>query len=70
MIQVSSFVADAHFHIGSFSLSVLSGKLMFRNLKLITKNYSVRVNDGYIIFRWWRPYRFTQWPKQQGWFFK
>jgi len=40
---------------GSFSISVLSGKVMFRDVYLVTKNYSVRIQLGLAIFRWWRP---------------
>ena len=44
------------FQIGSLSWSVLPGKVMFRNLAYITSDYTVRVQDGYLIFRWWRTY--------------
>jgi len=40
---------------GSFSVSVLSGKVMFRDVYFITKDYSVRIQLGLAIFRWWRP---------------
>ena len=40
---------------GSFSISVLSGKIMFRDMQWITEDYSVRVQLGLAIFRWWRP---------------
>jgi len=40
---------------GSFSVSVLSGKVMFRDVYFITNNYSVRIQLGLAIFRWWRP---------------
>ena len=29
---------------------------MFRDVHLITEDYSVRIQIGWIIFRWWRPY--------------
>lgn len=45
-----------HFHVGSLSISVISGKIMFRDLSLITADYTVRTQDGFIIFRWWLPY--------------
>jgi len=41
---------------GSFTWSVLSGKIMFRDVAYVTYDYSVRVQDGYLIFRWWRAY--------------
>ena len=40
---------------GSFSISVLSGKIMFRDMHWVTEDYSVRVQLGLAIFRWWRP---------------
>ncbi|XP_031778304.1 transmembrane protein KIAA1109 isoform X8 [Nasonia vitripennis] len=47
---------DSYFKIGSFTLCALSGKIMFRDVAYITTDYSVRVQDGYLIFRWWRSY--------------
>lgn len=41
---------------GSFTLNALSGKIMFRDFAYITHDYSIRVQDGYLIFRWWRSY--------------
>lgn len=29
---------------------------MFRDVIYITYDYTVRVQDGYLIFRWWRSY--------------
>ena len=41
---------------GSLSFSVMAGKVMFRDFALLTPDYSVRAQDGYLIFRWWRSY--------------
>ena len=41
---------------GSVSLSTLSGKLMFRNFIYITPDFSVRILDGWIVFKWWKSY--------------
>ena len=41
---------------GSFSFSILSGKMMFRDFHIITEDYSLRIQFGWVIFRWWRPY--------------
>ncbi|XP_052791422.1 bridge-like lipid transfer protein family member 1 isoform X3 [Mya arenaria] len=49
---------DGHISIGSLSLSVLSGKIMFRALHYISEDFSVRIEYGWIIFKWWRPYEF------------
>jgi hypothetical protein len=43
-----------HFSIGSFSVSLLAGKIMFRNLLYITSDYTIKINDGYVIFSYWR----------------
>ena len=42
--------------VGSFSVSVLSGKIMFRAVHFITEDFSARIEYGWIIFKWWRPY--------------
>lgn len=42
--------------LGSFTLSALSGKIMFRDIVYITTDYSIRIQDGWLIFRWWRSY--------------
>lgn len=41
---------------GSLTLSALSGKIMFRDIVYITTDYSFRIQDGWLIFRWWRSY--------------
>lgn len=41
---------------GSLNLNPLAGKIMFRDVVFICFDYSVRVQDGYFIFRWWRSY--------------
>lgn len=43
-----------HFSIGSFSISVLAGKIMFKDIVYATDDAHVRVNDGYIIYSYWR----------------
>ncbi|KAK9299212.1 hypothetical protein QLX08_007719 [Tetragonisca angustula] len=50
------FFRDGYVKVGSFTLSVLSGKIMFRDIVYITTDYSIRVQDGWLIFRWWRSY--------------
>ncbi|KAL7044402.1 hypothetical protein ACKWTF_001906 [Chironomus riparius] len=46
----------AYFKIGSISINPLAGKVMFRDLVYINYDYSIRVQDGFFIFRWWRHY--------------
>ncbi|KAI6182660.1 FSA-C domain-containing protein [Aphelenchoides bicaudatus] len=43
-----------HFSIGSFSVSLLAGKIMFRNVLYVTGDYVIKINDGWIIFSYWR----------------
>ena len=45
-----------HISFDSFSINLLGGKVMFRNLRYANTDYSVTVNDGYVIFRWWLPH--------------
>lgn len=45
-----------HAFSGSLNLNPLAGKIMFRDVVFICFDYSVRVQDGYFIFRWWRSY--------------
>ncbi|XP_051858980.1 transmembrane protein KIAA1109 homolog isoform X2 [Drosophila albomicans] len=50
------FIKGAYFKIGSVALNPLAGKIMFRDFVYITFDYTMRVQDGYFIFRWWRSY--------------
>jgi hypothetical protein len=50
------FIGEGYFKIGSLSVNALSGKIMFRDVVYITHDYTIRVQDGYLIFRWWRSY--------------
>ena len=35
---------------------MLSGKIMFRNVTYVTEDYSLRVVDGIVKFRYWLQY--------------
>ena len=37
----------------SFSISFISGTIMFRNLHYTTGDYFIFVKDGYLVFRYW-----------------
>ncbi|XP_053696625.1 bridge-like lipid transfer protein family member 1 [Sabethes cyaneus] len=50
------FVRGAYFKIGSLNVNPLAGKIMFRDVVYVCYDYTVRVQDGYFIFRWWRSY--------------
>ncbi|CAH0602823.1 unnamed protein product [Chrysodeixis includens] len=50
------YFQDDNFKIGSFTLNALSGKIMFRDIVYINYDYTLRIQDGYLIFRWWRSY--------------
>nr|XP_061781040.1 bridge-like lipid transfer protein family member 1 isoform X3 [Nerophis lumbriciformis] len=58
---INRLYKDGYIHIGSFSLSVLSGKVMFRDVYYINQDMSIRIQDGFLIFRWWKMYN----PKQK-----
>ncbi|XP_024891805.1 uncharacterized protein KIAA1109-like isoform X13 [Temnothorax curvispinosus] len=49
-------IRDGYVKVGSVTLSALSGKIMFRDIVYITTDYSFRIQDGWLIFRWWRSY--------------
>ncbi|XP_012270662.1 uncharacterized protein KIAA1109 isoform X2 [Orussus abietinus] len=49
-------IRDGFVKVGSFTLCALSGKIMFRDIVYITTDYSLRIQDGWLIFRWWRSY--------------
>lgn len=44
------------FNAGSFTVCALSGKIMFRDIVYITDDYTLRIQDGWVIFRWWLSY--------------
>ncbi|XP_017281653.1 transmembrane protein KIAA1109 homolog isoform X8 [Kryptolebias marmoratus] len=58
---INRLYKDGYIHIGSFSFSVLSGKVMFREVYFINQDMSIRIQDGFLIFRWWKMYN----PKQK-----
>ncbi|CAL1545950.1 unnamed protein product, partial [Lymnaea stagnalis] len=57
---INNFFKIGHIKLGSFSFSVLSGKVMFRDVHLITEDFSIRAEYGWLIFRWWRPYVYKE----------
>ncbi|XP_053399583.1 bridge-like lipid transfer protein family member 1 isoform X2 [Mercenaria mercenaria] len=57
---LNKFSKYGRINIGSISLSVLTGKLMFRGIHYITEDFSVRIEYGWIIFKWWRPYVYKE----------
>ncbi|KAJ8281426.1 hypothetical protein GJAV_G00067550 [Gymnothorax javanicus] len=58
---INRLYKHGYIHIGSFSFSVLSGKVMFRDVYYINEDMSIRIQDGFLIFRWWKVYN----PKQK-----
>ncbi|MEQ2270775.1 hypothetical protein XENORESO_012505 [Xenotaenia resolanae] len=60
-LVINRLYKDGYIHIGSFSFSVLSGKVMFRDVYYINQDMSIRIQDGFLIFRWWKMYN----PKQK-----
>ncbi|XP_041461922.1 transmembrane protein KIAA1109-like isoform X2 [Lytechinus variegatus] len=53
---INKFIKQGHLKIGSFSFSVLSGKVMFYDVAYLTEDCTIRAQHGLLIFRWWRPY--------------
>ncbi|XP_056013431.1 bridge-like lipid transfer protein family member 1 isoform X4 [Ostrea edulis] len=53
---INKFVKYGHIKFGSFTFSVLSGKIMLRDFHYITEDFSVRIQYGWIIFKWWQRY--------------
>lgn len=53
---LNKFIVEGYFKVGSLSVNALSGKIMFRDFIYITHDYTLRIQDGYLIFRWWRAY--------------
>lgn len=47
------FKDTAQIHFDAFSISFISGSIMFKNLNYTTNNYTVFVKDGYLVFRYW-----------------
>ncbi|XP_069098559.1 bridge-like lipid transfer protein family member 1 isoform X3 [Pleurodeles waltl] len=60
-LVLNRWFKHGYIHIGSFSFSVLSGKIMVREIYYITEDLSIRIQDGFLIFRWWKMYN----PKQK-----
>ncbi|CAG9534922.1 unnamed protein product [Cercopithifilaria johnstoni] len=44
---------DVQISMGSFSISFLSGKIMFRDFRCMCQNFLFCCNDGWIIFSYW-----------------
>ncbi|XP_064482137.1 bridge-like lipid transfer protein family member 1 [Ornithodoros turicata] len=60
---LNRFISDAYLNIGSISLSVLSGKVMFRDVAYVTPDFTTRVQDGWLVFRWWSRYTPKEFPR-------
>ncbi|XP_050533025.1 transmembrane protein KIAA1109 homolog isoform X6 [Daktulosphaira vitifoliae] len=55
-LLIRFYVTKGYLSIGSFTVCALSGKIMFRDIIYITEDFTIRVQDGWLIFRWWRSY--------------
>ena len=42
--------------LGSLTWDALAGKIMFRDIVFTTEDFSLRIQDGWLVFRWWRSY--------------
>ncbi|KRX43993.1 Protein kinase C iota type, partial [Trichinella murrelli] len=47
---------NMEFSIGSISFSALTARIMFRDMKIYTEDYTIRVTDGLVQFRYWSWY--------------
>ncbi|KAJ7356231.1 hypothetical protein OS493_025985 [Desmophyllum pertusum] len=56
LINFKYIGSGQYFKIGSFSFSILSGKIMFRDVVYVTQDLSFRIIDGIVIFKYWMPY--------------
>uniref|UniRef100_A0A914ZZW4 Bridge-like lipid transfer protein family member 1 N-terminal domain-containing protein n=1 Tax=Parascaris univalens TaxID=6257 RepID=A0A914ZZW4_PARUN len=45
---------NGYISLGSFSISLVAGKMMFRDLQWSSCDYSFHCNDGWIIFSYWK----------------
>lgn len=54
--------------LGSICISPLGGRVMFRDLLLITDDFTLRCYDGVIIFNYWMPYKPSGECKSFLWF--
>ena len=48
---------DAYFKVSAISVSILTGRIVIRDLRFVTPDFRVRVCDGVFVFKWWRTYR-------------
>ena len=40
--------------IGALKVNPLGGRILFRRLRWVTRDYSIHIEGGYLGFRWWR----------------
>ncbi|XP_063677294.1 bridge-like lipid transfer protein family member 1 isoform X2 [Bolinopsis microptera] len=52
ILRQLGYIKDAEVKFGSISVSILGGKIMFRELRYITKDFALRSVDGAFIFKW------------------
>ncbi|RXG59111.1 hypothetical protein Avbf_01112 [Armadillidium vulgare] len=55
-VVLRKFIKKGDIKIGSISISLLWGKLMFRDIVYVTEDYSFRVVDAIVQFHYWVPY--------------
>lgn len=48
---------DAFFKVSAISVSILTGRVVIRDLRFVTPDFRVRICDGVFVFKWWRTYR-------------
>uniref|UniRef100_A0AC35TQR5 FSA_C domain-containing protein n=1 Tax=Rhabditophanes sp. KR3021 TaxID=114890 RepID=A0AC35TQR5_9BILA len=45
---------NVHFDLGSFEINIIAGKIMFRNVVMVNNDMSLKINDGWIVFSYWK----------------
>jgi hypothetical protein len=53
-VYLKRYYKNVHMQIRSISISILSGKIMFRDLHYITLDHMLYAQDGWITFAYWR----------------
>jgi len=51
---VNLFLKESGVHIGAVRISLLTGRVLFKDAHYYCRDYSIRITDGYAVLRWWR----------------
>jgi hypothetical protein len=48
------FLTDSAITLGGIQVSLLTGRILFKDLHYHCRDYAIRVTDGYASFHWWK----------------